>query len=63
MKVYKRNCIELFTLSFGKTINEYLIAATSAENGNHVNNFLRLSIVVWAKALAVLMAHNGRVYE
>lgn len=57
-KAYKKNCTEPFTLSFGKTINEYFIVVTSAGNGNHVNNFLRLSIVVWALALAVLMAHN-----
>ena len=46
MMAYKKNYTERFTLNFGKNINEYLIAATSAKNGNHVNNLLILYIVV-----------------
>lgn len=46
MKVYKKNYTELFTLNSGKNINEYLVAATSAKNGNQVNNLLILYIVV-----------------
>ena len=46
IKVCKKNYTELFTLNFGKNINEYLIAATFVKNGSHVNNLLILYNVI-----------------